>query len=132
MAEPIVFISRHGIKEGQLETFREAYPQGAKSIELEKPDTVAFLAYLDEDEREVSTVHVFPDAAGMDRHFDGVEERSAGAAEFLEFREFVVYGTPPDGAMAVLNRAAAQGATVTVQSEWAGGYLRLGSHRSAG
>lgn len=129
MAEPIVFVSRHAIKEGQLEAFREAYATGARFIETEKPDTVAFLAYLDVDESEVSTIHVFPDATAMDRHFEGVEERSERAADFLEFREFCVYGAPSGEAMTILEQATADGASLTVSPNWVSGYLRLESSR---
>lgn len=89
-AEPIVFISRHAIKEGRLEAFQEAYAKGAEAIEREKPDTVAFLAYLDEDRREVNTIHMFPDAAAMDRHFEGVEERAEAHDAHDKFGEYLL------------------------------------------
>lgn len=96
MSEPIVFISTHKIKDGKLDELTESYQEGTKMFEEEKPGTVAFLAYLTEDETELSTLHVFPDADAMDRHMKGVEARSKQAAEFLEFREFEIYGTPSD------------------------------------
>jgi hypothetical protein len=47
-------------------------------IERDKPGTVAFLPYTDD---ELSIVHVFPDAAAIDDHLEGVNERVAEAAE---------------------------------------------------
>lgn len=131
MSDPIVFISTHGIKEGKLEEYKQYFKHGSKDIESEKPETVAFLAYLNEDETEVSTVHVFPDSDAMDTHMEGVDERSEGAAEFLEFRKFEIYGTPSDDVTAMMEQAAsAAGATVTVRPALVGGYLRLESSQN--
>jgi len=65
MSEPIVMISHHRIREGKLDEFRRAYRQATKTLEAEKPDTVGFLHYLDEDESEVTSIHVFPAAEAM-------------------------------------------------------------------
>lgn len=131
MAEPIVFISTHGIKEGKFDEFRKQYEQGVGYIEAEKPETVAFLAYLNEDENEVSTVHVFADATAMDRHLEGAAERSERAAEYLEFREFEIYGSPSDEALEIMEQAAAGGVSLTVRPQFVGGYLRPHSTRTA-
>ena len=76
MPEPIVFISRNRVKESKLEEFKLVYRAGAERLRREKPGTVAFLAYASDDGAEVSIVHVFPDADAMDRHMEGVAERS--------------------------------------------------------
>lgn len=111
-----------------MRPFRDAYAQGARFMETDKPGTVAFLAYLDV-ESEGSTIHLFTDAAAMDRHFEGVEERSEGAAEFLEFRKFCVFGAPSDEAMTILEQATAGDATLSVSPTWVSGPLRLESPR---
>lgn len=46
MDEPIVFISIHKIKDGKLVALKERFPEGAKFIEGNKPQTVVFLSYL--------------------------------------------------------------------------------------
>lgn len=130
MTEPIVFVSTHGIKKGQLDAVRDVYEQGVPVIQSQKPGTVAFLAYLNEDESEVSTVHVFPDSAAFDHHLDGAEERAQRAAEFLEFREFEIYGSPSEEALATLEQAAAGGASFTVRPQFVDGYLRTQPARS--
>lgn len=127
MSDPIVFISRHDIKDGKLDELKETYRDGAEKLEAEKPGTVAFLAYLDEDETEVSTVHVFPDADAMDRHMEGVDERSTRAAEMLEFKAFEIYGAPSDRTMETMRAATESGAALDVTPRFSSGFLRLQS-----
>ncbi len=126
MTDQIVFISRHRIKEGKLEGFKQRYRQGVEVMEKEKPGTVAFLAYLDEDGSEVSIVHVFPDRQAMDAHMKGVEERSKGAFEYLDPQSFDVYGQPSEGVIEMLRQSAEmRGMTLNLKPERIGGYIRL-------
>lgn len=127
MSEPIVFISTHKIKDGKLDALEESYRRGAASIEADKPDTVAFLAYVNEEGSEVSTVHVFPDSEAMERHMEGVGERAKGAAEFLEFQLLEVYGRPSDKVLQMMQQASGRGVTLSVRPEHISGYLRLES-----
>ncbi len=127
MTEPIVFISRHRVKEGMLEGLKEYVRQGAPVIEAEKPQTVAFLSYLDEDGTEVSFVHVFADAEAMDLHFEGADERAADAYRFLVPVGFEVYGRASNQALQVLEQAAEGGPALTIKSVGLAGYIRLGS-----
>lgn len=127
MSDPIVFISTHDIKPGKLDEFKTHYEHGAERIEQEKPDTVAFLAYLNEDETTVGTVHVFPDAAAMERHMDGVDDRAARAAEFLEFRQLAVWGSPSEPVFEMMQGATDAGAALQVTPTFVTGYLRLGA-----
>jgi hypothetical protein len=128
MSEPIVFISHHRIKEGMLDEFRRSYREGTKRMEGDKPGTVVFLHYLDEDASEVTSVHVVPDAGAMEHHMEGVAERAGEAAQFLEFGRFEIYGKPSDKVMEIMKQAAAgSGASLIVKPEYVAGYLRLKS-----
>lgn len=62
MSEPIVFISHFKIREGKLEGFKQHAQRMIEYLRANKPGTVAFLQYLDEEEKELSIIHVFPDA----------------------------------------------------------------------
>lgn len=126
MAEPIVFISRFGVKEGVLEDLRSLTTEVIASLRETKPRTVVYLAYLDEPGTEVSFLHAFPDAEAMDLHFEGVDERAAAAYRYLEPRGWEVYGRPSDGGLATLQQAAASaGVSLTVRPQLLGGFLRL-------
>lgn len=125
MSEPIVFISHFRVKAGQLEAFRTYFRNGAAGLQAEKPQTIAFLAYLDETGARASILHLFPDASAMDLHFEGAEERSRTAYEFLEPDGWEIYGTPSRAALGMMReRASAAGVSLVVQPENIGGFLR--------
>jgi hypothetical protein len=128
MSEPVVFISHFGIKEGTLDDLRRHSEEVIESLREDKPRTVLFLAFLDEDATEVSFLHVFPDAESMDLHFEGADERGKAVSRFLEPRGWEIYGRPSDGAMGSMREAATgAGVPLTVLPDHLGGFLRLRS-----
>lgn len=78
MSEPVVFISHFGIKEGTLEDLRRLSEEVIESLRQDKPRTVLYLAYLDDEGTQVSFLHAFHDAESMDLHFEGADERGKG------------------------------------------------------
>jgi quinol monooxygenase YgiN len=84
MSEPIVFISHFKIKLGKGEGVTRLIQEVADGLEADKPRTVAFLVYSDEDGNKATFVHVFGDAQAMDSHFEGADQRASAAYEFIE------------------------------------------------
>ena len=126
MGEPIVFISRSRVKEGGLEALEVAVRRAASSIQRDKPGTLAFLPYLDEDGAEVLIVHVFPDADAMDAHLEGVAERMADAAEVIETLGYEIHGSPSERATQMMRGFAThQGIPLTIRPRFLGGYVRM-------
>jgi len=125
MNEPIVFISHFRIKPHQFDAFRAHFQEGAPELHVAKPRTVAFLAYADEAGTRVSIVHLFSDADAMDFHFEGAEQRSEAAYEFLEPDGWEIYGAPSTAALTMMQQGAAlAGVTLRVQPGAVGGFLR--------
>lgn len=124
MGAPVVFISRNRVKEGKLEGFKKAYQETSERLKLDKPGTVAFLAYLGDDGAEVSIIHLFPDADAMDRHLEGVAERTKLAYEFIESAGMEIYGKLNDAALQTFKQIAESGLPVTFRPDFLGGYLR--------
>jgi hypothetical protein len=128
MSEPIVLVSHHTVKEGMVDEFRQSYRDYTPVLEANKPRTVGFLHYYDEDEREVTTLHIFPDAEAMEHHVEGASERAGRAYQFLVPGRFEIYGKPNEKAMEFMKQAAAgSGASLSVKPEYVAGYLRLKS-----
>ena len=127
MSVPIVFISHNRVKEGKLDGFKKFYREGAELMEANKPGTITFLAYVNEDGTEVSIVHVFPDANSKDLHIQGVAERAKETSEFLESDGLEIYGTPSDPVLAMMRQVARTGVALSVKSEHLGGFIRLKS-----
>jgi len=127
MSDPIVFISHHRIKEGKLEGFKQFYQQGSELLRVNKPGTVVFLAYLDDDGTEVTIVHLFPDKQSMELHLQGADDRSEAAYEFLEPVRFEVYGRAPDTFIEGMKQIDGLGVTLSITPQPLGGFIRLRS-----
>jgi hypothetical protein len=126
MSEPVVFISHFGIKEGTLADLKRLSEEVIEQLREEKPRTVLYLAYLDEEGTEVSFLHAFPDAESMDLHFEGVDERVKAAYQYIEPRGWVIYGRPSEAAMESMRQAASgAGVPLTVYPDQLVGFLRL-------
>ncbi|MGH8945238.1 MAG: hypothetical protein ACRDVL_03730, partial [Acidimicrobiia bacterium] len=104
MADPIVFVSTHKIKEGKLDDFKQLSREITPLIEAGKPNTVFLQAYLNEEGTEVTIVHLFPDADAMDLHFQGADERTERAYEFIQPQHFEIYGTPSDQVLSTMRQ----------------------------
>jgi quinol monooxygenase YgiN len=124
MAEPIVFISRHRIKAGRLEDFRQFYREEVEVIKASKPGTLVHLAYVDEAGGEVTFVHLFPDAEAFDIHLQSVGDRTKKAYEFVEPQQFELYGKPSEAALESFKRLVRPGVQLSLYPVHVGGYIR--------
>jgi hypothetical protein len=126
LSEPIVFVSHFRVKEDKLAQLKKESREVLEMLEAEKPRTTAQLAYLDDSGTKLSIVHVFADADTMDIHFQGAEERSKAAYEFMDPAGWEIYGTPSDAALQMMEQAATSAeVTLTVQPEYLAGFLRI-------
>ena len=128
MPGPIVFISHFAVKEGRLDDLRRLADEIGSELRTSKPETAAYLMYLDEDGSRFTVAHCFPDADAMDRHFEGSDERTAAAFEVMDPLGWEIYGRPSDAALETMRQGAqAIGVPLAVLPEHLGGFLRLGS-----
>lgn len=126
MTAPIFFISHFRIREGQLDALKRLTTDSTEHLRAQKPRTVLFLSYVDEDHSVISFLHAFEDADAMDLHFEGSDERSRAALEFLEPIGWEFYGSPSAAALETMRQtAASSGATLAVQPDYLAGFLRL-------
>jgi quinol monooxygenase YgiN len=126
--EPIVFFSHFRIKDGKRPGFEQSVQEAAKVLQADKPRTLAFLIYADQDGRTVSIVHVFADAASMDIHFVGADQRSSAAYEYIVPSGWEIYGTPSESVVETMRRqAASAGVALRLQPGLLAGFLRLGA-----
>ena len=126
MSEPTVFISHFRVKGGKLQELKEFSARATAQLEAGKPRTVLFLVYLDEGGGVISFLHAFADAEAMDIHFEGSDERSRVASEYIEPLGWEVYGQASATALEKLRQAAAaSNVSLSVHPEYASGFLRL-------
>jgi quinol monooxygenase YgiN len=125
MSEPVAFISRFHVKDGKADELRQRFRESAAALQAEKPRTVVFLSYLDEGATDVSILHVFPDAASMDVHFEGAAERASDAYQYIEPRGWELYGPVSEASVATLRAAASSaGVSIALYPEFVTGFLR--------
>lgn len=125
MSKPIVYISHFKVKEGMLDTLKQRGQEVTEQIRANKPGTVAFLQYFNEEETELSIIHVFPDADSFDRHVEGADERAKAAFEFIEPTRREVYGLPSDQVVAMLRPPDGSGIAFHIMHQSTGGYIRF-------
>lgn len=126
MSEPIVFISHNQIKKGKLDDLTRVSGEATTRLQAAKPRTLVFLAFVDEGGTQATFAHVFADAESMDLHFEGAEERSTAAYEYLNPAGWEIYGRPSKSVLEVMRQTAASaGVNLTVQPEYLAGFLRL-------
>ena len=126
MSEPIVFISHHRVKPGKAEELKALMAEMWSVMEQEKPRTLMNLAYLNEDGTEVTFMHAFADIEAMQLHWQGAEDRTAQAYQYIEPIGFEIYGSAGEQIVDGMRAEAAGGdATLTLWPEFVAGFLRL-------
>ena len=97
----LIYSSTWKIKEGRLEEYKRFTKQFMKIIEENEPQLIAFHVFLNEDETEMTSIHIHPDATSMDSHMQVVEQvlgedmlEWVGRADFVEPEHIEIYGTP--------------------------------------
>lgn len=126
MSEPIAFISHFTVKQGQRNAITRLFQDVAGRLQAEKPRTLVYLAFFNEEATQVSFLHVFGDSESMDLHFQGSDERAQAAYEFVDPSGWEIYGRPSQQALETMRQAASTaGVTLTVEPDYLGGFLRV-------
>ncbi|HJP65144.1 MAG TPA: hypothetical protein VKA30_02440 [Actinomycetota bacterium] len=126
MAGPIVFVSHHRIKPGKADELKALTHELWATMKQEKPRTLMNLSYVNEDETAVAFLHAFADVEAMQLHWQGADERTKQAYEYIEPIGFEIYGDAGEQIVeGMRSEAATTGATLTLSPEYVTGFLRL-------
>ena len=124
MAEPIVFIVRHKIKEGRGEDFRRHYRGSVPRTLESKPRTSVQLAYENPQGTQVTVVRLLPDADALDLQLQGADERSEITYKFIEPLSIEIFGEPGRLATERMQKMASSGVAVSIHPGYLGGFIR--------
>jgi len=124
MSQPIVFISHFKIKEGKLDEVKQLSQNVSEYIQANKPGTVAFLQFTNQEGTELSILHVFPDAESFDRHVEGAGERANKAYEYIVPTRREIYGLPSDQTTINLTPPEGSGIALNQMAQFIDGYIR--------
>ena len=101
MIKPLIFVSTWKIKEGRLEDYKQFAKELIEHFKAKEPQLIAFNMYFNEDETEMTSIQVHPDAASMDFHLQVLAKvigedmiEWIDRADFYEPKHFEIYGTP--------------------------------------
>lgn len=122
MAEPFIFISSSGLKEGKREAYEKQFQRVADKVEEREPKMAHFSLYVSEDGTEVSTFQVHTDADNMAYHMEVIAEHVEEAREFLDFSKMSiqVFGNPSPEVLGQMRQLAGSGVAVSVKTPVAG------------
>lgn len=120
----IVYISHFRVKEGQFDSLMQLNKMVSEQIKTNKPGTVAFLQYINDEGTELSIIHMFPDAESFDRHIAGADERASVALEFIEPTRREVYGMPSKRVLEMLRPSVGSDIAYHIMPHHTGGYIR--------
>ncbi len=125
MSDPIVFIARQKIKDGCLEGYKQNFQQVLEFIQPNKPNTIAFLNYINEDGTEATLIQMYPDLESWEQHMQGLSEIAKRSYEFMDVMSFEVYGNPTGTALTMMTNLAKSGVPVKITPQGIGGFIRL-------
>jgi quinol monooxygenase YgiN len=126
MSGPIVYVDRSEIVEGRLDELMSRIGELAALVEAEEPRIISYAAYLDEDRRAISVIHVHADADSLATHFQVAGPAFRHFVELVRLQSIDVYGDATDDVVEALREKARLlgGAKVTVHPLETG-FIRL-------
>ena len=124
MSKPIVFISRNKIREGKADEFRKHYRDSIPPELATKIDTIAQLAYENDDETEFTVVRIFPSAEALDLQIQGADERSKKTYDFIEPISIEILGLPNPATLEKMKGIAGTDVIMKVNPNYIGGFIR--------
>ncbi len=130
MPGPFIFISQSRIKKGKLGDFKRGLREMAEFVEANEPRVIAFEAYLNDDETEVTGVQIHPDADSMSFHMQVAFEKIMGFDQYLETQSVEVYGVLNDAVLGMLTQIGDQfsgsGMSLRSRTKPVAGFTRAG------
>jgi hypothetical protein len=104
MSDLLIYISTWRIKEGRFEDFKQFTRKMVEIYRKNEPQLIAFNIFLNEEETEMTSIQIHPNADSMDFHMKEVN-RALGEemndwverADFIEPKHLEIYGNPSVG-----------------------------------
>lgn len=124
--EPIIVIDRWRIRQGKLDTLKDAARGFVDFVAENEPQLIAYNVYVDEESSQATVVQIHPDSESIESH---LEIAGPQFSQFMELFEpggtIEVHGRPADPVLERMRQMAQQfGVTVAVKQRDAG-FARL-------
>ncbi|MDX1436805.1 MAG: hypothetical protein R3335_08345 [Anaerolineales bacterium] len=136
MFAPLIYISTWKIKEGRLEDFEQFTRKIVKLIQEKEPQLIAFNVFLNEEQTEMTSIQIHPDADSMDFHMQVVndilgEEMNdwVERADFIEPLSFEICGAPSTALLEADQPAVEAGIPRRIKPLRVAGFIRSSASR---
>lgn len=100
MSGPFILLSTWRIKKGQLEALTQFQKELSEMLQEREPQLIAFNYFINEEETEITSIQVHPDADSMDFHLRVIRnqlgEAMSAIYDLAEPKDLQIYGKPPD------------------------------------
>jgi len=127
MDGPFIFVGTHRIRDGKLDEFKQDARALVDAVNAEEPQLLAFNFFLSKDETEVTVVQVHPDADSMLVHMNVARSQiTKGAEEQLETRSIMVFGSPNEAVLGMIEQLTQAGVPITMKPLHLAGFTRIG------
>ena len=131
MSEPLIYVSTWKIKEGKLEEYKQFARELIEVFKAKEPQLIAMQIFLNEEETEMTSVQVHPNAASMDYHMQVLEKALGedmiewvGRADFLEPKHIEIYGKPSTALLEADRPAVELGIPRSIKPKKMAGFIR--------
>ncbi len=122
MTDPIIYIDRSEIQEGQLEKLKQEVEKLADFVEIHVPQVIAYNVYFNQEETRMTIIHAHHDSDSLQALMDSAGPLFPQFEPLIDLLSIEVYGTPSEAVMERLRKKAKMlgDATLEVHKSHAG------------
>lgn len=131
MADPVIYVTTFRIKEGKSADYRRFYAELLKGVRESVPRIIAFHLFANEDDSEMTSVQVHPDAGSMADQMKMLAERMGllpddltAVLQYLEVVDVKVLGDPGQQAREMDKQLIEAGTAFSLKPQYVGGLTR--------
>lgn len=125
MPVPFILVTTHAIQPAHVEEFTAAAAEYADFVETHEPRVQQQYVYLNDEQTEVSVVHIHADAESADAHMQAAAEQLGRGLALTDGNlRIEAYGVPGPVLTQALEANASNGTSVSVKAASLGGFSR--------
>jgi hypothetical protein len=106
MAQPIIYIDRSRVVEGQFERLKRGIRALVAFVQDREPRLISYGFFLDEAHRRMTVIAIHPDAASLEYHMEVAGPEFRKLKDLVELTEIEVYGPMSDAALVAIREKA--------------------------
>lgn len=106
MSDPIVYVDRSEIQEGQLEKLKQAVEQLVEFVEIHVPQVITYNVFFNREQTHMTIIHVHHDSDSLQALMDSAGPLFPQFEPLIDLLSIEVYGAPSEAVMERLRKKA--------------------------